>query len=134
MGEEGDRDGVGVVGEEDEGGEGEEAVGVAGVERLPGGGEEEARCSRRRRRRRRVEERSRASALRPEADRLTSRALAWLQEAFGGVFAPSWGYFLRPGANAAAGDAARPEMSPVLMPESCGSTPPPAPLVPEAFR
>lgn len=41
---------------------------------------EEARCSRSRRRRRRAEERSRASALRPDADRLARRAFAWLEE------------------------------------------------------
>lgn len=49
-----------------------------------------------------MEERSRASALRPEADRLASRAFAWLEEAVREGIGPSWGYFLRPGANAAA--------------------------------
>lgn len=49
-----------------------------------------------------MEERSRASALRPEADRLASRALAWLEEVVSEGIALSWGYFLRPGGNAAA--------------------------------
>lgn len=49
-----------------------------------------------------MEERSRASALRPEAVRLASRAFAWLEEAVREGIAPSWGYFLRLGENAAA--------------------------------
>lgn len=132
VGEEGEREGVGVVGEEEE--VGDEAVGVPGEDRLLGSGREDARCSRRRRRWRRVEERSSASALSPEADRLTSRALAWLEEGDRGGFAPSWGYFLRPGANAAAGEATRPEKSPVLILERIGSILPPVLLVPKAFR
>lgn len=48
VGEEGDREGVEVVGEEEE--EGEVAVGVGGEDWLLGRGKEEARCSRRRRR------------------------------------------------------------------------------------
>lgn len=46
-GEEGDKDGVGVVGEEEE--EEEVAGGVGEEDWLPDGGREEARCSRRRR-------------------------------------------------------------------------------------
>lgn len=46
-GEEGDRDGVGVVGEEEE--EEEVAGGVGEEDWLPDGGREEALCSRRRR-------------------------------------------------------------------------------------
>lgn len=132
VGEEGDREGVGVVGEAEE--EGEVALGVEGVDRLLGRGKEEARCSRRRRRCRRVEERSRASVLRPEADRLASRAFAWLEEAVREGIAPSWGYFLRPGANAAAGEGTRPEKIPVLIPERYGSILPLVLLVPKAFR
>ncbi len=50
MGEEGDREGVGVVGEEEEEEEEEEvAVGVGEEDWLLGRGKEEARCSRRRR-------------------------------------------------------------------------------------
>ncbi|KAJ4932193.1 hypothetical protein JOQ06_010618 [Pogonophryne albipinna] len=86
LGEEGDREGVGVVGEAEE--EGDVAMGVEGEDLLLGRGKEEARCSRRRRRWRRVEERSRASALRPEADRLARRALAWLVEPFRGAAPP----------------------------------------------
>ena len=46
MGEEGDREGAGVVGEEEEE---EVAVGVGEEDSLLGKGKEEARCSRRRR-------------------------------------------------------------------------------------
>lgn len=46
MGEEGDRDGVGVLGEDEEE---EVAVGVGDEDWLLGRGKEEARCSRRRR-------------------------------------------------------------------------------------
>lgn len=112
VGEDGDTEGVGVaeVGEgEVEGGEEEEA-------------NEEARCSRRKRCWRRVEERRRASAFRPEADRLASRAFAWLGESTG----PS-GYFLRPGGGN------RPEKIPVLMPERYGSIVALLLLVPKAF-
>lgn len=112
VGEDGDREGVGVaeVGEgEVEGGEVEEA-------------NEEARCSWRKRCWRRVEERRRASAFRPEADRLASRAFAWLGESTG----PS-GYFLRPGGGN------RPEKIPVLMPERYGSIVALLLLVPKAF-
>lgn len=49
-----------------------------------------------------MDERSRASALRPEAVRLASRAFAWLEEVVREGIAPSWGYFLRLGANTAA--------------------------------
>lgn len=57
------------------------AVGVVGEKEedednlIPGGSEEKAFCSRSSWRCRRVEERSRASAVRPEADRLASSAL-----------------------------------------------------------
>lgn len=81
-----------------------------------------------------MEERSRASALRPEADRLASRALAWLEEAVREGIDPSWGYFLRPGANAAAGEGTRPEKIPVLISERYGSILPLVLLVPKAFR
>lgn len=50
--------------------------------------------------------------VRPAADRLASRALAWLEEAVR-EGTPPWGYFLRPGAKAAA-EGTRPEKSPVL--------------------
>lgn len=93
VGEDGDREGVGVA--EVEGGEVEEA-------------NEEAR--------------RRASAFRPEADRLASRAFAWLGESTG----PS-GYFLRPGGGN------RPEKIPVLMPERYGSIVALLLLVPKAF-
>lgn len=131
VGEEGDREGAGVVGEEEEE---EVAVGVGEEDSLLGKGKEEARCSRRRRWWRRVEERSRASALKPEADRLASRAFAWLGEAVREGIAPSWGYFLRPGANAAAGEGTRPDKMPVLIPERYGSILPLKLLVPEVFR
>lgn len=49
MGEEGEREGVRVVGEEDEEEEEEDAGGVGEGDWLLGGGKEEARCSRRRR-------------------------------------------------------------------------------------
>lgn len=82
-----------------------------------------------------MEERSRASAFRPDADRLASRAFAWLEEAVREGTAPSWGYFLRPGANAAAGEGTLPEkMPPVLIPERYGSILPLVLLVPKAFR
>lgn len=68
-----------------------------------------------------MEESSKASALRPEADRLAKRAFAWLEEAVSAGIAPSWGYFLRPGTNAAAGEATRPEKMPILIPERYGS-------------
>lgn len=131
VGEEGDKDGVGVVGEEEEEGV---AVGVGEEDWLLGRDKEEARCSRRRRCWRRVEERSRASALRPEADRLARRALAWLEEAVREGIAPSWVYFLRPGANAATGgEASRPEKMPDLIPERYGSILPLVLLVPKAL-
>lgn len=79
-----------------------------------------------------MEERSKASALRPEADRLARSAFAWLEEAVREGTGPSWGYFLRPGANAAAGEATRPEKMPVLIPERYGSIL--VLLVPMAFR
>lgn len=140
-GEEGDRgDGVGVLGEEEE--EDEEVAGGVGEEEdwLPDGGREEARCCSRwwrrsRRWRRRVEESSKASALRPEAVRLARRALAWLGEAVREGADPSLGCFLRPGANAAAGGAARPEKMPALTPERHdGSMLPPVPSIPKAFK
>lgn len=81
-----------------------------------------------------MEERSRASALRPEADRLASRAFAWLEEAVREGIAPSLGYFLRPGAKDAAGEDTRPEKMPVLIPERYGSMLPLVLLVPKAFR
>lgn len=94
-------------------------------ERPLGRGREEARCcSRRRRCWRKVEERSRASALRLEADRLASRALAWLEEAVREDSAPSWGYFLRPGANTVEAELEedrRPEKLAALVPDRRGS-------------
>lgn len=81
-----------------------------------------------------MEERSRASALKLEVDRLAKRAFAWLDEAVKEATAPSWEYFLKPGANAAAGDVTRPEKMPVLIPERYGSILPPVPLLPKAFR
>lgn len=81
-----------------------------------------------------MEERSKASALRPEAVRLARRAFAWLEEAVREGTDPSLGYFLRPGANAAAGEATRPEKMPVLIPERYGSILPLVLLVPKAFR
>lgn len=60
-----------------------------------------------------MEERSRASVVRPAADRLARRAFAWLEEVVS-EGPPPWGYFLRPGANAAAVLGTRPEKSPVL--------------------
>lgn len=91
VGEEGEREGVGVVGEEEE-----VAGGVGEEDWLLCRGREGARCSRRRRWCRRAEERSRASAFRPEADRLASRAFARLGEAVREGNAPSCGQFLRP--------------------------------------
>lgn len=81
-----------------------------------------------------MEERSRASALRPEADRLASRAFAWQEDAVREGFTPSCGYFLRPGANAATGEDTRPDKIPVLIPERYGSILPLVLLVPKAFR
>lgn len=60
-----------------------------------------------------MEESSRASVVRPEADRLARRAFAWLEEVVREA-TPPWGYFLRPGANAAAVRGTRPEKNPVL--------------------
>lgn len=128
VGEEGDRDGVGVVGEEEDE---EVVVGVEEEDWLLG--REDARCSRRRRRWRRAEEKSKASAVRPEADRLARRAFAWLDETVKEGSAPSWWHFLRPGANAAAGEATRPEKMPALRPERYGSIQP-VELVPKAFK
>lgn len=107
VGEEGESEGVSVVGEEEEE-DGEEAGGVGEGDWLLGSDREEeeeaARCSRRRRWRRRVEERSSASAVRPQADRLASRALAWLGEAVREATAPSWPpCLLRPSGAAAPG-------------------------------
>lgn len=78
MGEEGDGDGVGVVGEEEDEGVEDWLL-----------GRDEARCSRRRRRWRRAEDRSKASAVRPEADRLARRVFAWLEETVREGAAPS---------------------------------------------
>lgn len=78
-----------------------------------------------------MEERSRASAFRPEAERLARRAFAWLEEAVREGIAPSWGYFLRPGANVA-GEGTRPEKIPVLRRQ--GSILPLVLWVPKAFR
>lgn len=94
VGEDGEREGVAEVGEE--------------VEEEEGGEErprEEARCSRRVWYWRKVEERRRASAFRPDEDKLVSRAFAWLGESTGAS-----GYFLRPG-----GGTKRPEKMPDLM-------------------
>lgn len=81
-----------------------------------------------------MEERSSASAVKPEADRLARRALAWLGDAVRDGTAPSRGYFLRPGENAAAEEGSRPEKMPVLIPVMYGSILPPVLLVPKAFR
>lgn len=97
VGEVGDREGVAEVGE-----------GVVVVEVEEGGEErprEEARCSRRVWYWRKVEDSRRASAFRPDEDKLVSRALAWLGEMTGGS-----GYLLRPG-----GGTKRPEKMPDLM-------------------
>lgn len=124
VGEEGDREGVSVVGEEeDEDGEEEEAGGVGEGDWLLGSDREEAaaRCSRRRRWRRRVEESSSASAVRPQADRLASRALAWLGEAVRAATGPSWTCLLRTGATGTTAPGSRLEKIPVLRPEMNGS-------------
>lgn len=92
VGEDGDREGVAEVGE---------GVEEGGEERP----REEARCSRRVWYWRKVEERRRASAFRPDEDKLLSRAFAWLGESTGVS-----GYFLRPG-----GGTRRPEKMPDLM-------------------
>lgn len=95
VGDEGDTEGVSVGGEEEEEeGEEEEAGGVGEGDWLLGRDREAARCSWRRRWRRRVEESSRASAVRPQADRLASRAFAWLGEAVWVAAGPSGGCFL----------------------------------------
>lgn len=94
VGEDGDRDGVAEVGEE--------------VEEEEGGEErprEEARCSRRVWYWRKVEESRRASAFRPDEDKLASRAFAWLGESTGAS-----GYFLKP-----EGGTKRPVKTPDLM-------------------
>lgn len=96
VGEVGDREGVA------EGGEGVVVVEEDGGEDRP---REEARCSRRVWYWRKVEDSRRASAFRPDDDRLVSRALAWLGEMTGGS-----GYLLRPGAG-----TKRPEKMPDLM-------------------
>lgn len=75
-----------------------------------------------------AEERSKASALRPAADRLASRAFAWLGEAVREGNDPSGGYFLRPE------EGTRPERMPVLIPERYGSILPLVLMVPKAFR
>lgn len=77
-----------------------------------------------------MEERSRASAFRPEAERLARRAFAWLEEAVREGIPPSWGYFLRPGVNAAVGT--RPEK--ILVLRRQGSILPLELWVPKAFR
>lgn len=69
----------------------------------------------------------------PEADRLASRALAWLEEADKEESAPSWGYFLRLGANTGEVEGARPEKMPAFVLER-GSILPLVLLVPKAFR
>lgn len=125
LGEEGDGDGVG-VGVLGEGEDDELAVAVGEGDWLPGSGREEARCSRRSRCWRRAEDSSRASALRPDAARLDRSAFAWLGDAEREGSVPSWGYFLKPGANAA-GKGTRLEKTPVLVPERYGSTPRPKP-------
>lgn len=115
VGEVGDREGVAEVGEgvvEEEGGEDRPR--------------EEARCSRRVWYWRKVEERRRASAFRPDEDKLVSRAFAWLGEMTGGS-----GYFLRP-----EGGTDRPEKKPDLMLERSRVALPLLLLlcVPSAFR
>lgn len=93
MGEDGEREGVAEVGE---------GVVEEGGEERP---REEARCSRRVWYWRKVEDRRRASAFRPDEDKLDSRAFAWLGESTGVS-----GYFLRPGEG-----TKRPEKMPDLM-------------------
>lgn len=80
-----------------------------------------------------MEESSRASAVRPEADRLARRAFTWLEEDVREGPSPSWGYFLRPGENVAAVWDTRPEKMPDLNPGSNGSTLPLELLVTKAF-
>lgn len=56
---------------------------------------DEACCSRSRRRRCKADERSKASVLRPDADRLARRAFAWLVETVREGKSPSWERFRR---------------------------------------
>lgn len=56
-----------------------------------------------------------------------------MEEAVRAGRAPSWGYFLRPGANAVAGAGTRLEKTPVLIPERYGSILPLKLLVLRAF-
>lgn len=79
-----------------------------------------------------MEERSSASAVRPDAERLARRALACLEEVVREGIGPS-GSFLRPGLNVAAVERPRLEKIPVLNPERNGSILPRVLLVPKAL-
>lgn len=80
-----------------------------------------------------MEERSSASAVRPDAERLARRAFACLEEVVREGIAPSGGSFLRPGLNVAAVERPRLEKIPVLNPERNGSILPRVLLVPKAL-
>lgn len=69
---------------------------------------------------------------RPEADRLASRAFAWLEETVREGAVPSWGDILKPGAKAAEGEGIRPKKILAFSPDRYGSAVPL--LIPKALE